>query len=289
MTVSLRSKGVVTSDGVRLHVVHAGRQGHPVLFLHGFPEFWLAWSEQLYDLGQDHRAAAMDLRGYHRSDRPRSPRDYRMQVLVADVRTVLAQLAGDQPATLVGHDWGGIIAWEFARIYPELLHQLVIINAPHPAIFARELAHNRAQRRASRYVLLFRRRFLAEWVLRAGNYAWLRRSVFGGAASPEAFPAGKRAAYLEAWRRRGALTGGLNYYRAPGWAAMVAAHQRERIQVPTLVLWGERDRYLLPGNLDGLQECVPQLRLVRFPTATHWLVHEQPAQVNAELRRGMQV
>jgi epoxide hydrolase 4 len=286
MATAFRTRRVVTADGVGLHLVIAGHQGRPILFLHGFPECWLAWSEQLNALGRDHRAAAMDLRGYHQSNRPASLLSYRLPLLVADVRTVLASLAGDEPAILVGHGWGGRIAWEFARAHPELLHQLVIINTPHPAIHERELAHDPAQRRASRHLTLFRRHPLAEWILRAGNCALLRRAVFRAAATPGAFSPAKQAAYLDHWRQPGALTGGLNHYRVTPTPSE-AANPWKPIEVPTLVLAGERSPYLIPGHLEGLTDYVPRLRVVRFPTATHWLVHEQPARVNAELRRGV--
>ncbi len=274
-----------TSDGVDLHTVSCGTRGPLVLFLHGFPEHWRAWQGQLDALGPDHRAVALDLRGYNLSGKPTSVAAYRIDRLVADVLTVLDAVAPGERCVLVGHDWGGLIAWEVARAHPQRLSRLVIINAPHPRIFLRELRQNAAQRQASSYVLVFRRRWLAEALLRAFRFWLLRRNVFGQAASPAAFPPPLRAAYLEAWRRPYALTGGLNYYRANGIRDVEEGRDEEWVvDVPTLVLWGERDPTLLTGNLDGLQRFVPCLRIVRWPEGTHWVVHELPERVNRELR-----
>jgi len=186
------------------------------------------------------------------------------------------------------------VAWNFAAAHPERLDQLIIINAPHPVIFARELRDNPAQREASAYMNLFRSD-KAERVLSEDNYARLQRmtldawSATGGAATPQ-----DRRAYLESWAQPGALTGGLNYYRAsplhppeadaPPAAGPSLAPEAFRVRVPTLVIWGERDRALLSGNLDGLEVHVERLQVVRIPEASHWVVHEQPARVAALIR-----
>lgn len=223
----------------------------------------------------------MDLRGYNSSDKPYSLRAYTLSRLVEDVRIAIETLGDGTPAILVGHDWGGIVAWAFARAYPDWLDRLVVINAPHPAVFQRELAHSRAQRLASSYVLLFQCPWLPEKLLRAYHFAALRRMVFGQAARPDAFSAADQAAYLEAWAQPGALTDGLNYYRANRHLVLArepASHWT--IHVPTLVIWGEKDPALRPGNLDGLEDYVPNLEVRRLPNATHWVVHEEPEQVN---------
>jgi len=269
------------SDRVALHAVGAGR-GPLMLFLHGFPEFWYAWKRQLSHFSETHAAVALDLRGYNSSDKPYALDAYTLNRLVEDVRTVVERLGDGSPAVLVGHDWGGIIAWAFARVYPEWLDRLVIINAPHPAIFRRELARSREQRRASSYVMLFRRRRLAEKVLRAFHFAVLRKIVFDRARSG-AFSSVDRAAYFEAWSQPGALTGGLNYYRA-NRALLVGGEEPSSawtIHVPTLVLWGEKDLALRSGNLYGLENYVPQLEVHRLPEGTHWVVHEEPDRINA--------
>lgn len=295
-------------NGVRLHYATAG-EGELVLFLHGFPEFWYAWKDQLVDLGTSHRAVAVDMRGYNLSSRPPEVEAYAMPLLVEDVRQLAAELT-DRPFTLVGHDWGGVVAWSFAMTHPDLLRGLVIINAPHPAVFRRELRENPAQQEASRYMLEFRRP-KAEEMLSANDYAALEEAVLAEGLRDGYLDEEDRIAYREAWSQPGALTGGLNYYRAsaigdpaaaagtqeavpdgaaapeePGEAAVGPPDpQVPRIDVPTLVIWGERDIYLLPGNLDGLDRYVSRLTVRRVPDAGHWIVHELPEMVNEELRR----
>lgn len=276
----LEHRFVDCSDGVALHAVGGG-PGPLMLFLHGFPEFWYAWKRQLLHFRESHSAVALDLRGYNSSDKPYPLSAYKLERLVEDVRTTIETLGDGTPAVVVGHDWGGIVAWAFARAYPDWLDRLIILNAPHPAVFRRELARSRAQRWASSYIWLFRRRWLPEKLLRACHFAALRKMVFGQAAHPQAFSAADRAAYMEAWSQPGALTGGLNYYRAnrelasPGESAI-----QGKIQVPTLVIWGEKDPALLPGNLYGLENYVQNLEVRRIPSATHWVVHEEPERVN---------
>ncbi len=275
---------LVPGAGVSLHLVTAGPGAGsdgpaPVLFLHGFPEFWYAWRRQLEAFGGERLTAAVDMRGYGRSGKPPGVEAYALPDLVADVLAVLDRISPHRPAVLVGHDWGGVVAWQFALRHPERLGKLVIINAPHPAVFARELRNNPAQRLASAYVALFRSP-LAEPLLRAGRFALLRRAVFGGAARG-AFPPDERRRYLAAWCQTGALTGGLNYYRAVRFVPGEAARP---ISAPTLVLWGEKDTALLTGNLEGLEEYVSDLTVRRIPGGTHWVVHEQPGIVNDSIR-----
>ncbi len=209
----------------------------------------------------------------------------------ADVVRLAARF-GAAPFVLVAHDWGGALAWGLAAAHPELLSHLVIVNAPHPYTFWRELARDPAQQKASDYMLLLRDA-KAERVLSENGYARLARMVFDeaqGAFGPE-----DQAAYREAWAQPGALTAALNYYRAsplyppspgdPGAARLALQSQDFMVRVPMLVIWGERDRALLPGCLEGLEQCVPELEIVRVPDASHWIVHEQPARVCSEIER----
>src|SRR5438132_709182 len=229
-------------NGVRLHYVTVGR-GPLVMFLHGFPEFWYAWTAQLADFGRDHRAVAPDMRGYNLSSKPTDLAAYAMKHLVADVRA-LAEHLGAKTFILVGHDWGGVVAWAFAITHPERLEKLVIVNAPHPAVFERELRENPAQQEASRYMLTFRSA-QAEQILAADDYARMLAMFtrVGAWFSDE-----DRAQYVAAWSQPGALTGGLNYYRAAGvgppGAEGVPARSfggepaRLTLTVPTLVIRG---------------------------------------------------
>src|SRR2546425_12975992 len=189
-------------NGVRLHYVTVGR-GPLVMFLHGFPEFWYAWTAQLADFGRDHRAVAPDMRGYNLSSKPTDLAAYAMKHLVADVRA-LAEHLGAKTFVLVGHDWGGVVAWAFAIAHSERLTKLVIVNAPHPAVFEREIRRNPAQQSASRYMLVFRSPE-AEGILAANDHARLVE-MFERELGPR-FTAADRAAYREAWAQPGALTG----------------------------------------------------------------------------------
>lgn len=283
--------GYADAEGVRLHYAKCG-SGKLILFLHGFPELWRAWRAPLEHFGaRGWLALAPDLRGYNLSDKPAGVEHYKAKLLVADVVRLAARF-GAEPFVLVAHDWGGALAWGLAAAHPELLSHLVIVNAPHPYTFWRELVRNPAQQKASDYMLLLRDA-KAERVLSENGYARLARMVFDEARG--AFGAEEQAAYREAWAQPGALTGGLSYYRAsplyppspgdPGAARLALEPKDFMVRVPTLVLWGERDRALLPGCLDGLEQCVPELEIVRVPEASHWIVHEQPARVCGEIER----
>jgi pimeloyl-ACP methyl ester carboxylesterase len=264
-----------------------------MLFLHGFPEFWYAWRKQLDEFGRDHLAVAPDMRGYNLSSKPKSVDQYGIKYLIEDVRALAEHLGGDR-FTLVAHDWGGGVAWAFALAYPEYLERLVVINMTHPGIFARELRDNPAQQKASEYMVCFQTAE-AEQRLTQNNYAQLIQTVIEPGLTQGYFSDEDRRAYLDAWSQPGAIAAGLNYYRAarlgPGstegkqltgnYAADPAAL---KVRVPTLVIWGEKDPYLLPGNLNGLEEFVPHLTVKRIPDGTHWVIHEHPGLVNQYIR-----
>ena len=279
-------------NGVRLHYVAAGK-GPLIIFLHGFPEFWYEWKNQLAEFGKDHLAIAPDMRGYNLSGKPAGTEPYEMKNLVEDVRA-LAKHLGTKKFVLVGHDWGGAVAWSFAISHPDLLEKLVIINAPHPGVFGRLLRDDPAQQKASQYMLMFRSD-RAEETLSANRYAALVNAVLGDGLKNGVFTEKDREAYIQAWSQPGALTGGLNYYRAarigpPVPGADVPASNSPTaaaplaVKVPTLVIWGEKDTALLTGNLVGLDQFVPQLTIKRIPEGSHWVIHERPAEVNGYIR-----
>lgn len=277
-------------NGVRLHYAAEGR-GPLLMFVHGFPEFWYAWQGQLAEFGRDHFAVAPDMRGYNLSSKPPELESYAVPLLVEDL-VALADHLGYRRFTLVAHDWGGAIAWAVALLHPDRLERLVIVNAPHPAIFQRLLAEHPGQQKASQYMLFFRSAE-AEATLAADNFALLRQMVLGEGQPWGWATEADRTAYLEAWAQPGALTGGLNFYRAarvgppaPGEAPRSFAGDLSGlvVKVPTLVIWGEKDTALLPENLDGLDRVVSDLTVRRVADGTHWVAHEQPALVNRYLR-----
>jgi pimeloyl-ACP methyl ester carboxylesterase len=244
----------------------------------------------LPEFAKDHRAVAPDMRGYNLSAKPGGVDRYQMKDLVEDVRA-LAEHLGYKKFILVGHDWGGGVAWSFAIAHPEYLEKLVIVNCPHPAILARELANNPAQQQASQYMLMFRSA-QAEQLLSANNYAGLVDGVLGDGLKTGVFTEADKQAYIAAWSQPGALTGGLNYYRAanlgppaPGAAVEPAPDPGSLlVKVPTLVIWGEKDTALLTGNLDGMDKFVPNLTVKRIPDGSHWVIHEKPELVNGYIR-----
>jgi pimeloyl-ACP methyl ester carboxylesterase len=280
-------------NGIRLHYVSVGK-GKLIMFVHGFPEFWYEWEKQLIEFGQDYQAVAPDLRGYNLSSKPSDVEKYHVKYLIEDLRA-LADNLGHEKFIMVGHDWGGGVAWSAAMRHPELLEKLVIINSPHPAVFARELLNNPDQQKASQYMLMLRSAE-AERVLSENNFARLS-DVLVQFGSKWEMSEERRLKYIDAWSQPGALTGSLNYYRASPLYPPTSTEDKEQIKsilnlpkemlavrVPTLVIWGEQDRALLTGNLDGLEEYIEDLTLKRIPDGTHWVIHEQPELVNTLIR-----
>lgn len=276
-------------NNIRLHYVTAGK-GKLIIFLHGFPEFWYEWRNQLAEFGGNYRAVAPDMRGYNLSSKPVEVEQYRMKYLVEDIRA-LAKHLGFKKFILVAHDWGGGVAWPFAIRYPEYLEKLIIINAVHPAIFIRELRDNPAQQRASQYILVYRTAE-AENILARDNYAILVDNLLEDGIKQGYFTDEDKQAYIEAWSEPGALTGGLNYYRAVHLGSFTGESDDSlsadpsvfMVNVPTLVIWGEKDKWLLTGNLEGLEKYVPDLTIKRIPDGSHWVIHEKPGLVNSYIR-----
>ena len=280
-------------DGLSLHFAACGQPGRPlVVFLHGFPECWFAWQHQLLALGVDHYAIAPDLRGINLSDKPAALRDYRAHRAASDIVALAASL-GYQEFALVGHDWGAAIAYALAIAHPQRVRRLAILNGVHPAVFARELAESPAQAAASAYINLFRRPDAAD-TLRQDDFAYLLAMfVDENGRMPAWLDDSIRARYRRAWSQPGALDGGLNYYRASTLHPVDGSQAPAirpldvaalRVKAPTLMLWGDRDRYLLPGCAQGVERHVPQLRVQHFPHCSHWIAHEEPEAVAQLLR-----
>jgi pimeloyl-ACP methyl ester carboxylesterase len=286
--------------GISLSCRAAGPEDAPVLlFLHGFPEAAFVWDELLDHFAGEYRCIAPNLRGYERSSAPEEVEAYRVKHLVADIAALVDQLGGPL-AALVAHDWGGAVAWNFALQHPQRLERLVIINAPHPATFLRELQHNPQQQAASAYM-----RFLcrpdAEALLQESDFARLWPFLAAPADADDARPGADwlgealKDRYRALWSQ--GLRGPLNFYRAspmrppaPGDDAVMQlrlAPESVTVKVPTRVVWAEADRALLPALVDGLDAFVPNLTLVRIPRATHWVIHEQPNRIAQEIEEAL--
>ena len=279
--------------GGRIHYVSRG-EGKPILFMHGFPQFWYLWRHQLAELGDDHAVYAPDMRGYNLSDKPEEVDAYRMRNLLGDIRGLVDELEL-APFTLVGHDWGGIVSWAFALKYPELLERFVIIDSPPPFTWNRDLRESPKQREAVNYMLeLSKPSPGPEEMIAANDFAMLDAMLERIGGSDARLSDAERSAYHRAWSQPGALQGGLNYYRAAHMGDQVAAGgvpeeyeakiKAMRLEVPTLVIWGEGDPALLVGLTRGLEEWIPEMRLEILSGAGHWVPYERPGDVNRLIR-----
>jgi pimeloyl-ACP methyl ester carboxylesterase len=276
-----------TVNGVRLHYVEAEpafdapkRTGPVCLMLHGFPEFWYSWRHQIPALAAaGFRVLAPDLRGYNLSDKPPGVASYRIEKLVGDVAGLIRHTEQEQ-AVVVGHDWGGAVAWTVAMRHPELVERLVILNAPHPAAMLREL-RTPAQLLKSWYIFFFQLPRLPEWAFRRRGFALVERTLRRDPIRPGVFTEEDIRLYKEALARPGALTATINWYRALFRRRLYQIRREVRpVAAPTLLIWGEQDRYLGRRLLEGLEPWVPQLRLERFADASHWIHVEWPERVN---------
>ena len=264
----------VRVNGVRLHCMVEG-EGPLVLLLHGFPETSHAWRKQIPALAKRFRVVAPDLRGYGRSEKPRGIDAYRTPVLVEDIATLIHAF-GTERAHVVGHDWGGGVAWGLAILRPEVVNRLAVLNCPHPAIMQKALRSNWTQIRKSWYIFAFQLPWLPEWALsRSGAKALkdsLRRS-----AKPGTFSDADLDDYARAFSAPGAATGAINYYRAAARSRVPSG----KIRAPTLLIWAEDDFALgmeLTRGIDDLFETTPRVEYV--PDTSHWVMEERPEVVN---------
>ena len=267
---------------VRLHCVEAG-EGPLVVLLHGFPEFWYGWRLQIPALARaGFRVVAPDMRGYNLSSKPEGVAAYDADHLSGDVRDLIHERGADR-ALLAGHDWGAAVAWITAINHPDVVERLAIVNVPHPRKFLRHLRQSPKQVARSWYMFFFQIPWLPERAARAGDYRLFRRWAFGTARRPDVFSAEDLDRYAEAWSQPGALTAMINYYRAALRQSPRRADARlaRPVQAPTLVIWGERDSYLVPELAEPDRRDVPNLEgVVRFPEASHWVQHEEPERVS---------
>jgi pimeloyl-ACP methyl ester carboxylesterase len=271
--------GYAQINGIRLHYVTAG-SGPLLLLLHGFPDFWFSWRRQIPALAERFTVVAPDQRGYNETDKPGW--GYGVDVLVADVVELIGAL-GHERAMLVGHDWGGAVAWAAAIARPHRVARLAVINTPHPAVFAEQLRSNPRQMARSAYMGFFALPLLPELALRAGDYAAIERELRRDL--PGAISAAEIAAYKDAIRRPGALTAALGWYRAAArqGARGLFAGTAMRCTVPTLQIWGDRDPYLGPELYAHTGRFAPDLASLPIPGAGHWAHQWVPDQVNEAL------
>jgi pimeloyl-ACP methyl ester carboxylesterase len=283
---------IALPTGVTLNVATGGaRGGEAIVFLHGFPESHRTWREVAPALAEDHFVVCPDQRGFGASDKPLGVEKYKADRIVEDL-IALSDALGIGRFTLVGHDWGGAVSWLAALRHPDRIARLVIVNAPHPLVFQKSLIEDAAQRAASQYISAFRNPGM-ERGLEAMGLETFYAKTFASHADVSRVPEEERAAYLADWGAPGALTAMLNWYRAsevvvpaPGEAAVLPAWTQmpfPTIKMPTLVIWAMRDVALLPVQLDGLDDLVDDLRIVRIADAGHFIPWEKPGPVIAAI------
>jgi pimeloyl-ACP methyl ester carboxylesterase len=273
--------GCAEVNGIELHYAEAGHaDAPPVILLHGFPEFWAGWKAQIPALvAAGFRVIAPDQRGYNLSGKPKGVDAYDLDRLAEDA-TALADHLGISKMKIVGHDWGASVVWWLATAKPERVERAVAINAPHPALWRKAMREDKAQRRKSWYVQMFRLPFLPEAMMKSRNYRGLSDGLLSS-SRPGTFSDATFAEYRAAWAQPGALTAMVNWYRALLKKRMPAA--LPWIKMPMLLIWGLDDKF---GEVSGAEaslalcECGEKLLI---EGATHWVHHEEPARVNAAL------
>ena len=266
------------NGAIQLHAVTAGPPDGPlVVLLHGFPEFWYSWHKQIEPLAAaGFRVIVPDQRGYNLSSKPCGIANYALSHLTSDVLAIADQLNAEK-FFLAGHDWGAAVAWSVALLHPQRIAKLAILNVPHPSVMRRYLNTNRRQFRRSWYMFFFQLPFLPEAAFAAFNYRLGVRSL-ARSSRPNTFSPEDLAQYRSAWSQPHALTSMINWYRA-------AFRHRIKfpdstVHVPTRILWGERDAFLLSAMAhDSLRYC-DSAELYTFANASHWLQHEEPARVS---------
>jgi pimeloyl-ACP methyl ester carboxylesterase len=276
-----------TLSEVTLHHVTAGPEdGELVVLLHGFPECWYAWRHQIPALADaGYRVVAPDLRGYGRSSKPEGVEPYGLSHLSRDVRD-LVEAFDRASAAVVGHDWGGVVATATALYHPSVVEKLAVLNAPYPTNVTDQFSVRQALR--SSYAAFFQLPSVPERLFRVREFALLERAFDG--AAPGAYTVAELAVYRDAWAQPGALTAMLNYYRAFGRDTVSDLLGRDsawtagrRVNCPTLLLWGEKDRALGPAVREAFEDSVPDCETRRYPTASHWLHAEFPDRVTGDL------
>lgn len=282
MTPETWQHAYITVNDIRMHYVTQGT-GPLIVLLHGFPEFWYSWRHQIPFLASSgYTVVAPDLRGYNDTDKPRT--GYSVSILVRDIVDLIKGL-GYEKALIVGHDWGGALAWVFAMRYPHMTEKLIGLNAPPPWTFAREL-RTWKQLRKSWYAFFFQLPWLPEYILGRNHAEAIARMFRSTAVQKSAFPPEVLERYRDAMSKPGALTASINYYRASfqrPWrtgGSVLAA----RVSAPTLLIWGEQDVALDIAMTYGLEQWVPNIQVKRIPDSGHWVQQEKPELVNQSMR-----
>ncbi len=280
----------VQANGIKIHYITAGK-GPLVLLLHGFPQFCYAWRHQIPALAGQFQVVAPDLRGYGDTDKPIGVSEYQSDVLAADIAGLIHAL-GYQKAHIIGHDWGGAVAWRLALDYPQVVDHLAVLNCPHPYVFTKALKSNFQQIRKSWYIFFFQISYLPEFILKMNLKKTLEGLFRGTAIRKEAFSDADIDQYCQAIKKPGALTAALNYYRAAFHKVSAKdskEKEKKKITASTLLVWGENDAALgkeLTYDMEALFDGPFSIRYI--PNCSHWVNEEQPELVNDLLLQFLQ-
>ncbi|WGV25496.1 alpha/beta fold hydrolase [Halotia branconii] len=270
----------INTNGIKLHYVTQGT-GSLMLMLHGFPEFWYSWRHQIPEFAQYFQVVALDLRGYNDSDKPKEQSAYVMDEFVKDVEGVIKGLGYDK-CILVGHDWGGAIAWSFAYAHPQMVERLIVLNSPHPAKFAQGL-YTLKQLLRSWYILLFQLPWLPELLLQLSDFQAIKMVIQGTAFHKKAFTQTDINTYKNAAAKPNAITAMLNYYRNI-FQVFIFKKNWSILQVQTLMIWGENDTALGKELTYGTANYINDLKIRYIHSCGHWIQQEKPELVNQYIR-----
>jgi len=267
-----------------MHYVTIG-EGPLIVFLHGFPEFWRSWKHQISFFSKKFKVVALDMRGYGETERPIQVEEYRIEKLARDVTELIDSL-GQNKATVVGHDWGGAVAWATAMMNPSFVEKLIVMNAPHPTIVQRNAFRNYTQMQKSWYMFFFLLEKAPEKVLSRNNFEILKHVFEISIKRKDRFSLSDIEEYVSSWSKEGGITGGLNYYRAnlneEFWGNLGESIPFPKIKIPTLQIWAEDDMFLGKELAEGTKEFIVDapFSLKVIPNCGHWVQQEAPEEVN---------
>ena len=271
----------IETNGITLHVAVTGPEdGELVILLHGFPDFWYGWRKQIYALSEaGYRVAVPDQRGYNKSDKPKGKRAYVINELGQDIIGLIKHFKRED-ALIIGHDWGGAVGWHLASTHPEFVQKFIAINIPHMGVFPKALLKTPSQLIKSLYIAFFQIPFLPEKIMNGRNFKNMAQ-ILKGSSKKGTFKENDIKEYKKAWRRYGALTAMLNWYRT--LPASMNHIIKEKIEVPVKIIWGEKDRFLSKSLAEESLKFINAASVTWIKGATHWVNQEEADAVNKEI------
>ena len=271
----------IETNGITLHVAVTGPEdGELVILLHGFPDFWYGWRKQIYALSEaGYRVAVTDQRGYNKSDKPKGKRAYVINELGQDIIGLIKHFKRED-ALIIGHDWGGAVGWHLASTHPEFVQKFIAINIPHMGVFPKALLKTPSQLIKSLYIAFFQIPLLPEKIMNGRNFKNMVQ-ILKGSSKKGTFKENDIKEYKKAWRKSGALTAMLNWYRT--LPASMKHISKEKIEVPVKIIWGEKDRFLSKSLAEESLKFINAALVTWVKGATHWVNQEEADAVNKEI------